>query len=92
MGGEASVSVPTIGWSSGFRPLQCPPGISPAQFAALPVTLTLRVLRLEVSAKGFRPRSITLVTTLLDPQTYPWQALGELYLQRWGVELHFPRD
>jgi hypothetical protein len=71
------------------RPLQCPPGISPAQFATLPATLTLRVLRLEVSAKGFRTRSITLVTTLLDPQAYPLQALGELYLQRWGVELHF---
>jgi hypothetical protein len=71
------------------KPLQCPPGISPQQFAALPATLTLRVLRLDVSAKGFRTRSITMVTTLLDPQAYPLQALGELYLQRWGVELHF---
>jgi hypothetical protein len=27
--------------------------------------------------------------TLLDPITYPLQQLGELYLQRWSVELHF---
>ncbi len=72
-----------------LKPPQCPAGISLEQFAALPATLTLRVVQLDVSAKGFRTRSITLVTTLLDPQAYPIEALGELYMQRWGVELHF---
>jgi len=71
------------------KPRPCPPGFSPEQFAALPATLTLRVVQLDISAKGFRTRSISLVTTLLDPEAYPLQALGELYLQRWGVELHF---
>jgi hypothetical protein len=71
------------------KPQQAPPGISPAQFAALPATLTLRILRLDVSAKGFRTRSITLVTTLLDPKVYSFHSLGELYMQRWSVELHF---
>jgi len=71
------------------QPGQRPPGLSPEEFAALPATLTVRILKLEVSAKGFRTRAITLVTTLLDPLAYPLSALGELYLQRWGVELHF---
>jgi hypothetical protein len=39
--------------------------------------------------KGFRVRTIILVTTLLDPIAFPAQALGELYFQRWSVELHF---
>jgi Transposase DDE domain len=30
-----------------------------------------------------------LVTTLLDPVAYPAEALADLYLQRWQVELHF---
>jgi hypothetical protein len=29
------------------------------------------------------------LTTLLDPVAYPAEALAELYLQRWQVELHF---
>ncbi len=71
------------------KPLQRPPGVSPEQFAALPALLTVRLVRLDVSAKGFRTRSILLVTTLLDPKVYPLQSLGELYMQRWSVELHF---
>jgi IS4 transposase len=67
---------PTAAWSS-------------EDFAALPESLTLRHLRLKVSAKGYRTRSLTLVTTLLDPETYPAEAIAELYFQRWSVELHF---
>jgi hypothetical protein len=62
---------------------------SPEDFAALPESLTLRHLRLKVSAKGYRTRSLILVTTLLDPETYPAEAIAELYFQRWSVELHF---
>jgi len=40
---------------------------------------------------GFRSRSITLVTTLTDPDLYPAAALRELYAKRWNVELHFHR-
>jgi len=71
------------------KPAQRPAGVSPEDFAALPAKLAVRIVRLEVSAKGFRTQSITLVTTLLDAETYPLEALGELYLRRWSVELHF---
>jgi Transposase DDE domain len=40
-------------------------------FAALPEVLNLRHIRLKVSVKGYRTRSLILVTTLLDPEAYP---------------------
>lgn len=62
---------------------------SEEEFAALPETLTVRMIRLRVSHPGYRTRTIVLVTTLLDPLLYPAAAIGELYAKRWGVELHF---
>ena len=38
--------------------------------------------------RGFRVRQVTLVTTLLDAERYPLEALAELYRQRWQAELH----
>jgi Transposase DDE domain len=61
----------------------------PEKLAALPPTLRLRQIRFKVQDKGFRTRSIVLVTTLLDPVRYPAQAIAQLYAQRWSVELHF---
>jgi len=59
------------------------------EFAALPPKLALRQIRLQVAFKGSRTRLIILVTTLLDPIRYPADAIRALYLERWGVELHF---
>jgi hypothetical protein len=59
------------------------------EFDALPQTFTLRMIRLRVAAKGFRTRTVVLVTTLLDPEAYPADVLRELYGERWNVELHF---
>jgi Transposase DDE domain len=72
-----------------LKPSRCPRTLSAEQFAALPDRLTVRLLRIKPTLKGFRPRSLVLVTTLLDPVAYPAEALAALYLQRWGVELHF---
>jgi hypothetical protein len=63
--------------------------LSAEEFRALPKTLTVRQIQLTPNIKGFRVRTIILVTTLLDPIAFPAQALGELYFQRWSVELHF---
>jgi len=57
--------------------------------AALPPTLALRQIRLHVAFKGSRTRLIVLVTTLLDPIRYPADKIRALYMERWGVELHF---
>jgi len=71
------------------KPAKCPKGIADEEFATLPDSLTLRHVRLRVSARGHRTQIVWLVTTLLDSNAYPIESLGELYFQRWGVELHF---
>lgn len=71
------------------KPTACPKGLSAEDFAQLPDSLTLRHVRLQVRARGHRTQTIWLVTSLLDPVAYPIDALGELYFQRWSVELHF---
>lgn len=70
------------------KPAQRPKGCTHEQCDALPKSMTMRHARLTVSARGHRTQTITLVTTLLDPIAYPLPQLGELYLQRWSVELH----
>jgi hypothetical protein len=59
------------------------------EYAALPATLTLRMIRLRVTTPGFRTRSVVLVTTLVDAEVYPAEAIRALYGRRWEVELHF---
>jgi Transposase DDE domain len=70
------------------RPSQPPPSMSPQQFESLPESLTVRVVRMDISRRGFRTQSITLVTTLNDPAITA-QELAALYLRRWEIELHF---
>jgi hypothetical protein len=53
----------------------------------LPQTIVVREVRFQVTQPGFRTRSVTLVSTLLDAKTYPAWALAELYLTRWRMEL-----
>src|SRR5215216_4826982 len=62
---------------------------SEEEFAALPETLTLRMIRINVEAIGFRTKTAVIVTTLLDPVEYPANSLRDLYGKRWQVELHF---
>lgn len=71
------------------KPRVLPAGFSQEEFAALPDTLSLRLIRLRVAAEGFRTRSVALVTTLLDTEAYPADSIRALYAERWTVELHF---
>lgn len=68
------------------RPKTRPEWLSETDYAALPATLTVRELRYRVTVVGWRTRTITLATTLLDPECYPAEALAELYQQRWHIE------
>lgn len=70
------------------RPAQPSPAQSPEEFAFLPVSLPVRVVRYTISRRGFRTRSVTLATTLLDA-AIPASDLAELYFRRWDIELHF---
>jgi hypothetical protein len=73
------------------KPTKKPRAMPQEQFDLLPAQITLRMLRLHISAPGFRTRTIVLVTTLLDTKLYPPEALFELYRRRWAIEL-FLRD
>lgn len=53
----------------------------------LPLVLKVRELYIEIHVPGFRTRNVTLATTLLDPDKYSAEALAELYLRRWRMEL-----
>ena len=86
---KAVDSVPMIASSSGSSPPKLPQASSDEEFAALPPTLTLRMIRLRVAAEGFRNRSVTVVTTLTDPQPTPPTRSAPSTEKRWNVELHF---
>jgi hypothetical protein len=51
----------------------------------LPNPLQVRAVRYQ--RQGFRPQ--TLLTSLLDPATYPAAEIAELYHERWELELGF---
>jgi hypothetical protein len=57
------------------------------QFDALPASVTVREVRRTVRRKGFRPITVTVITTLLDEQKYPAEQLIKLRMSRWGVEV-----
>jgi len=71
-------------WS---RP-QRPKWMSAEQYATLPDELTLREVRIRVAQKGFRTKSLVVVTTLLDAEQYPPEEIALLYRRRWQAELH----
>jgi hypothetical protein len=50
--------------------------------------LQLRQIHFSVPYKGFRSKSITVITTLLDSKLYPRKAIAELYGLRWNAELN----
>jgi hypothetical protein len=72
-----------------LKPLQKPRWLPQSWWEKIPAELTVRVLRFKRCCRGYRPESVTLVTTLLDPQKYPAQDLAQLYARRWKIELWF---
>lgn len=71
------------------RPLVRPAYLPRCIWKPIPAQLSVRVLRFSLRVPGFRVRSVTLVTTLLDPKEYPAEELAHLYAERWRVELWF---
>jgi Transposase DDE domain len=66
---------------------QQPPYLTPQEWAALPELLSVRVIRVRVRQKGFRTRTLALVTTLLDAAAYPAAEIAAAYLRRWRLEM-----
>jgi len=61
--------------------------LTAAEWAVLPTELVVRVIRVRVVQPGFRTRTLTLVTTLLDAVAYPAAAVAAAYRRRWRIEL-----
>jgi hypothetical protein len=69
-----------------FKPVKKPDWMSPSQWEQLPGSIIVREIRRTVGRNGFRPITVTIATTLLDPDAYPADELIELRLTRWMVE------
>jgi len=61
--------------------------LTPAQWAALPDEIQVRIVRFTAACRGFRSQRLLLVTTLLDAEKYPAAELIALYGRRWRLEL-----
>ncbi len=68
------------------RPVR-PAWMSPEQYAQIPPTMTLRMIRFDITEPHRRVESITVVTTLTDPAAYPAEAIADLFGYRWNAEL-----
>jgi putative transposase len=66
---------------------QRPTWMSPEQYAQIPETLTLREVHFDVTVPGRRVETLTVITTLTDPQTYSRQDIADCYGFRWNAEL-----
>ena len=69
------------------RPAQRPEWMDEATYARMPAELTVREVRVTVAVKGFRVRSLVLVTTLLDAELYSKEEIAQAFRCRWHAEL-----
>lgn len=72
-----------------FKPAEKPAWMSLEQWTTLPESITVRELRRTIARHGFRPMTVTIVTTLLDAAQYPAEELVDLRLTRWTIETNF---
>ncbi len=71
-------------WS---KPSRKPDTIDRQAFNALPDFLEIRELRIQVEQRGFRTKSLVVVTTLCDPEAFAKNDLAQAYRFRWNHEL-----
>ena len=64
------------------KPEQKPRYLPNTLWRQIPEVLTVRVLRFKLAVRGYRPESVTLVTTLVDAKAYPARELARLYARR----------
>lgn len=70
------------------KPKALPRGVSAEEWETVPETLTVRHVQCRIDIPGFRSRELNVVTTLLDPITFPKPDLTQLYRDRWLAELN----
>ena len=73
-------------WS---KPPKRPKYLTEEEWATVPETRLVRIIRVCVQEKGFRTQELWISTTLLDPIAYPAERIAQLYRRRWDMELCF---
>jgi hypothetical protein len=58
-----------------------------ATYALIPEKMVLREIRFKVFQPGYRVQSLTIVTTLTDPEAFTAEEIAQLYGFRWNSEL-----
>jgi len=76
-------------WLETWQKPQRPAGQSVCAWKKQPAALKIRLVRFRIEVRGFRTRSVIVVTSLLDERTFPDSAIAELYRLRWQIELHY---
>lgn len=72
-----------VTWTKPARPTW----MSKELYAQIPQTMTLRQVRFQVTVPGRRTETLTVVTSLTDPDAYPPEDIAQLYGYRWNAEL-----
>jgi hypothetical protein len=73
-----------VTWPRPKRPSWMPEEL----YERIPPTMTLREVRFQVTIPGRRTETLTVVTSLIDPETYSQEDIAELYGYRWNAEIH----
>lgn len=71
------------------KPDRRPDWVAEADWDALPASLSLRQVALELHRPGFRSRWIWCLTSLTDPAADPARSVADLYGRRYAVEVGF---
>jgi len=66
---------------------QRPKWMSQEQYDLIPETLTLREVQFQAKVPGRRVETLTVITTLTDPQAFSREEIAQLYGFRWNAEL-----
>ena len=74
-------------WLAAWTRPACPPWMSLDTYERMPPTLTVRIVKVDVTDPSSRVEQMTIVTTLTDPQAWSPAAIAQLYGYRWEVEL-----
>lgn len=70
------------------KPKIRPKWISPQAYAAMPESITVRVVTITVDpGAGYRTTEIQIASTMLDAEKMSVSNIGNLFLSRWKVEL-----
>jgi putative transposase len=70
------------------KPTQVPDWMTRAEYEAMPAEIRVREIRVQVSDKTKRVRTLIIVTTLADAKVYRAEGVRGLFRQRWEAELN----